>query len=184
VIRRLVLVLLAASVLACTQQAGPRKDPELDALFERLSAAPDAASARPIEERIWSRWRQSGSPTIDILLERAASAQGAGDPQLAVEFLDQAGELAPNYAEPWSRRAALAIDAHDYAGAIAAIQETLRREPRHFGALTWLGLIYEDLGRQKEALEAYREALKVHPFFEDARKGAARLEPRVDGAEA
>lgn len=177
-------MLLAACTIACAQQWAPPKDPELDALFTRLAAAQDAAGARAVEERIRAHWRQSGSPTVDILLERAAAAQDAGDPQMAVEFLDQAGDLAPSFAEPWSRRAMLAIDGRDYGGAIAAIQETLRREPRHFGALTWLGLIYEDIGRPSAALEAYRSALQVHPFFEDARKGVARLEPRVDGAEA
>ena len=159
-------------------------DPELDALFAQLKAAPDADHAKPIEERIWAHWSRSGSPTVDILLERAAAAETAGDKQLAAEFLTQASDLAPGFAEPWNRRAVLAYDAHDYSGAIAAIEETLKREPRHFGALTGLALIYEDLGRKRQALMAYRAALEVHPFFAEALRGAARLAPQVEGSDA
>lgn len=184
--RALLVVFLAAGLAACGINAGsgPPRDPQLDILFAELQAAPDAQTARPIEEQIWGRWRNSGSATVDILLERASAAENAGDPTLATEFLAQASDLAPNFAEPWNRRAVIAYDAQDYAGAISAIQETLRREPRHFGALTGLALIYEDIGRERAALEAYRAALRVHPHFEEARRGVQRLEPRVDGREA
>lgn len=161
-----------------------RADPELDGLFTQLEQAPDADAAASIEREIWVRWADSGSPTVNILLERAAVAESDGDADLASRFLDQASDLAPDYAEPWNRRANLAYRDEDYAGAIRAIQETLRREPRHFGALTGLGLIYEELGQQRSALEAYRAALAIHPHYETARQGVQRLEPRVDGREA
>jgi predicted TPR repeat methyltransferase len=66
---------------------------------------------------------------VNILLERAAAAESAGDADLALRFLDQASDLAPDYAEPWNRRANIAYDADDYTGAIAAIQETLKVGP-------------------------------------------------------
>ncbi|MGE0044776.1 MAG: tetratricopeptide repeat protein [Hyphomonadaceae bacterium] len=184
--RALLVLLIAVGLSACglSARSGPPRDPQLDALFAQLHDAADAQAARTIEERIWARWRNSGSATVDILLERATAAENAGDPALATEFLAQASDLAPNFAEPWNRRAVIAYDQQDYSGAIAAIQETLRREPRHFGALTGLALIYEDIGRERAALEAYRGALEVNPFFEEARRGVQRLEPRIDGQEA
>ena len=133
---------------------------------------------------IWARWADSGSPTVNILLERATAAEAAGDRDLASAYLDQASDLAPDFAEPWNRRANLAYRAEDYPGAIAAIQETLRREPRHFAAYTALGLIYEELGQSRAALEAFRAALAIHPHYEAATQGVQRLEPRVDGREA
>ncbi len=182
-LRRLFISLcLVASVAACGVAGdAPVRDPRLDALFAELAAAPDAQAAHAVEERIWARWRESGSATVDILLERASAAENAGDANLAAEFLAQASELAPHFAEPWNRRAMIAYDAQDYAGAISAIQETLRREPRHFGALTGLALIYEGLGRERAALEAYRAVLAIHPHFGEARQGVQRLTPRVDG---
>lgn len=185
--RRSFLILCFALVLAACgvqQRAHVRSDPALDALFAQLEQAPDDASAARVEAQIWQHWSESGSPTVDILLERATAAESAGDPELASHFLDQASALAPDFAEPWNRRANLAYAAHDYSGAITAIQETLKREPRHFGALTGLGLIYEELGQDRPALEAFRAALAVHPHYDAARQGVRRLEPRVDGRDA
>jgi tetratricopeptide (TPR) repeat protein len=185
--RRFFIAAIAALALAaCNSGAnGPtRVDPELDSLFEQLGQSQDAQSAASIEQAIWGRWADSGSPTVNILLERANAAEDAGDAELAERFLDQASDLAPDYAEPWNRRANLYYAIDDYPGAIAAIQETLKREPRHFAALAALGMIYEELGQQRQALEAFRAALVIHPHYEVALQGVRRLEPRVDGREA
>jgi tetratricopeptide (TPR) repeat protein len=187
VMRSFVFAIAAAFTLAACN-AGPgaptRADPELDALFEQLEQAEDSQTATPIEQEIWARWADSGSPTVNILLERATAAEDAGDAELAERFLDQASDLAPDYAETWNRRANLYYAIDDYPGAIAAIQETLKREPRHFAALAALGMIYEELGQQRPALEAFRAALVVHPHYEVAIQGVRRLEPRVDGRDA
>ncbi|MET0182025.1 MAG: tetratricopeptide repeat protein [Caulobacterales bacterium] len=183
--RIILAALCLALVVACSPGAKTAPaDPVLERLFTQLSEAPDAAAAAPIEQQIWERWAASGSPTVDILLERAAAAEAAGDKNLAVDFLSQASELMPRYAEPWNRRASLAYEAHDYSGAITAIQQTLEREPRHFGAMAALGLIYEELGQEKAALDAFRAALAVHPNFEAAKRGVQRLEPKIDGQDA
>lgn len=185
--RPLIYAFIAALMLAACgvgERAPARADPELDALFVQLEQAPDEQAAAALEQQIWQRWADSGSPTVNILLERAAAAETAGDAELAGRFLDQASDLAPNYAEPWNRRANLAYRAEDYRGAVAAIQETLKREPRHFGALAGLGLIYEELGQPRAALEAFRAALAIHPHYEIALQGVRRLEPRVDGRDA
>ena len=185
--RRFVYAFAAALALAAcgaNDRSPTRASPELDALFTQLEQASDASAAASVEQEIWTHWADSGSPTVNILLERAAAAESDGDVDLAGRFLDQASDLAPEYAEPWNRRANLAYRAEDYAGAIAAIQETLKREPRHFGALAGLGLIYEELGQHRAALEAFRAALVIHPHYETALQGVRRLEPRVDGRDA
>lgn len=187
VMRRFFIAIAAALTLAACNAGAPaasRPDPELDALFAQLEQADNAQAAAPIEQAIWARWADSGSPTVNILLERANAAENAGDAELAERFLDQASDLAPDYAETWNRRANLYYSTDDYPGAIAAIQETLKREPRHFGALAGLGLIYEELGQQRAALEAFRAALVIHPNYETALQGVRRLEPRVDGRDA
>ncbi len=180
------IVVSALALAGCGvgERTAARSDPALDSLFTQLETAETADASAPVEQEIWERWADSGSPTVNILLERASAAESAGDAELALRFLDQASDLAPDYAEPWNRRANIAYDADDYSGAIAAIQETLKREPRHFGALAGLGLIYEELGQERSALEAFRAALVVHPHYEIAQQGVRRLEPRVDGRDA
>ena len=185
--RNVLVAFLAAFTLAACGVSGhapPRTDPQLDTLFSQLEQAPDDAAAARVESQIWAHWADSGSPTVNILVERAAAAEGEGNAELAERFLEQASDLAPSFAEPWNRRANIAYRAHDYSGAIAAIQETLKREPRHFGALAGLGLIYEELNQPRAALEAFRAALAIHPHYETARQGVRRLESRVEGRDA
>ncbi|MDX2236016.1 MAG: tetratricopeptide repeat protein [Hyphomonadaceae bacterium] len=184
-IRALAAVALACALAACgllAPRAAP--DPQLDALFAALKDAPDATAAARAEQQIWAHWSRSGSATVDVLLDRAAAAQTNGDLRLARQFLREAGDLAPRYAEPWNRQATIAYDARDFTTAIDAIQETLKREPRHFGALTGLGLIYEEMGQTRAALEAYQSALAIHPYYDEARRGVARLSSQVNGTEA
>lgn len=183
--RRLFLAAALLSLAACgANERAARHDPELEALYAQLEQAPDADSAAPIQQAILARWSDSGSPTVNVLLERATAAAAEGDEEMAEGFLDQASALAPDYAEPWRLRANIAYSTEDYAGAIDAIQETLKREPRHFGAMAGLGLIYEELGQHRAALEAFRAALVVHPHYDVALEGVRRLEPRVDGRDA
>lgn len=183
---RLVYALVAALTLAACGLGGQGRaaDPELDALFVRLQAAPDPAAAAPIEQAILQRWRSTVSPTADILLDRARNAEAAGQSDMAIGFLDQASHIEPDHAETWLMRANIAYGAADYAGAVAAILEAHEREPRHFVALAYLGRIYEELGQNSQALDAFRAALAVHPNYQPALDGARRLEPSVEGRDA
>ena len=186
--RALLRPILALSVLAlaaCAPQVkGPPPNPRLDKLFDQLALAPNAADAGPIEAKIWAIWNQSGSPTVDILLERSQAAEAGGDLNRARAFLDQAADILPSYAEIYDRRAILAMNANDATSAIEDIERTLTREPRHFGALAALGMIYETMGKERAALEAYQDALAIDPTLEPARQGVKRLEPHLEGQEA
>ena len=181
----LAVALSAAALEGCGQRAPADAiaptDPALDEMFQNLLEAPTKAAAAAVEEQIWQSWGQSGSATVDVLIERADAAEAAGDKPLALRFINQATELTPSYAGGWYRRSILRYDADDRAGAISDIQETLKREPRHFGALAGLGMIYEDMGKEQAALQAYRRALEIDPYLDTAKQGAQRLEPKVNG---
>ena len=184
--RSLVLALCVGLALgACGPQARKYKtDPRLDPLFSELKAAPDAQTSAAIEARIWRIWAESGSATVDILLERSQAAEASGDITLARSLLDQAVQILPDYAEVYNRRAVLAFNADDRAAAIADIEDALKREPRHFGALVGLATVYESMGQERAALEAYKMALEIAPFLEQAKQGVARLKPQVEGGAA
>src|SRR5215472_16544645 len=146
-------------------QRGDRTQ-NLDFLFGALKAAPDAETAKAIEERIWALWFVSGSDTADLLMTRVKAAVEAKELELAIELLDAIIEIKPDYVEAWNRRATIYFIKKDYGRALADIRQALAREPRHFGALSGLGLIMQELGEDKRALEVFRRALAVNPFLE------------------
>ena len=105
----------------------------LNTLFDALKVAPDAQSAKAIEERIWAVWVVSGSDTCNLLMGRARAAADEKDYDLAIKLLNAVVELKPDYIEGWNRRATIYYLKKDYAHSIADIREVLSREPRHFG---------------------------------------------------
>jgi tetratricopeptide (TPR) repeat protein len=153
----------------------------LDTLFDALKLAPDAESAKAIEERIWALWIVSGSDTCNLLMGRVKAAADEKDYDLAIRLLDAVVELKPNYTEAWNRRATLYFLQKDYGHALADIREVLAREPRHFGALSGLGLILQELGDDKHALEAYRRALAIDPHLEHIDDAIKTLREKVEG---
>jgi len=164
----------------------PRQDhgqrtPSLDTLFEALKIAPDADSAKAIENRIWAVWMISGSDTCGLLMGRAKAAADEKDYDLAIKLLDAVIEIKPDYVEGWNRRATVYYLMNDYGHSLADIREVLTREPRHFGALAGLGLILQELGDDAHALQAYRRALAINPHLEHVGETVKALREKVEG---
>jgi tetratricopeptide (TPR) repeat protein len=153
----------------------------LDFLFGALKAAPDEDSAKAVEARIWAIWLQTPSDTAALLMMRAKAATDAQQLDLAVKLLDAVIKLRPDYVEAWNRRATLYYLQNDYARSLTDIQQVLAREPRHFAALAGLGMIMQDLGDDKRALEAFRKALAVNPHLEKVPELVKQLSEKVEG---
>jgi tetratricopeptide (TPR) repeat protein len=153
----------------------------LDFLFGSLKAAPDEASAKHVEARIWAIWLQTPSDTAALLMTRAKAAMDAQQIDVALKLLDAVIKLRPDYVEAWNRRATLYYLQNDYARSIADIEQVLVREPRHFGALAGLGMIMQDIGDEKRALDAFRRALAVNPHLEKVPELVKSLTEKVEG---
>jgi tetratricopeptide (TPR) repeat protein len=153
----------------------------LDFLFGALKLAPDETTAKAIEERIWTVWTASRSDTANLLMMRVKTAIEAKDLDLAVTLLDGIVKIRPDYIEGWNRRATIFYMKKDYGRAIADIRQVLKREPRHFGALAGLGLILQDIGDDKQALEVYRRALEVYPRMERSPDVVKTLQEKIEG---
>jgi tetratricopeptide (TPR) repeat protein len=191
------VVAFAASVQPAAAQSGgmfeppstlPRaqrgdKTQNLDRLFEALKIAPDDASAKYIEGRIWAIWLASGSDTANLLMSRAKSAIDGKDFDLAIRLLDFILDIKPDFIEAWNRRATLYYLKKDFARALADIREVLAREPRHFGALAGLGIILQEFGDDRRALDAFRRALAIHPHLERVPDMVKKLSDKIDGRE-
>ena len=153
----------------------------LDFLFGALKVAPDDVTAKAIEERIWALWAVTRSDTTTLLMARAQTAMEQHDFDLAIKLLDAVIKIKPKYVEAWNRRATIYYMKKDYGHALADIREVLRREPRHFGALSGLGLIMQDIGDDKQALEVYRRALSIYPRLQRVPDVVKTLQEKVEG---
>ena len=154
---------------------------DIDFLFGALKAAPDADAAKAVEGRIWSLWLVSKSDTTNLLMTRVRTAVEAKNLDLAVKLLDSIVVLKPDYVEGWNRRATINFMRKDYTRSIEDIRQVLAREPRHFGALAGLGLIMQDLGDDKRALEVYRKAIAIHPRLPRVPDLIKTLTEKVEG---
>ena len=153
----------------------------IDFLFGALKVAPDDASAKEIENRIWAVWTGAGNETTNLLMTRAKKAADDKDYDLAIRMLSSIIEIKPDFTEAWNRRATIYFLKKDYTNSMADIAKVLAREPRHFGALSGLGLIMQDVGDDKHALDAYRKAVDIYPRLKGMEEKIKTLKEKVEG---
>ena len=153
----------------------------LDFLFEALKIAPDAESAKHIETRIWALWVASGSDTANLLMSRVKTATDGKDLDLAIQLLNSVIELRPDYVEAWNRRATIYYLRKDYVRSMGDIRQVLALEPRHFGAISGLGMILQEYGDEKRALDAFRRAVAIHPNLPKLPDLIKSLTEKVEG---
>lgn len=155
---------------------------KLDGLFDRLKTA-EAGEAGRIETEIWIEWSKSGSPALDLLLQRGKDAMELGDTAAAIEHFTAVIDQAPDFAEAWNARATAYYMAGEFGPSVADIGKVLTLNPRHFGALSGLALILEETGKPERALEVYKAALAIHPHLQGAADAVTRLEIEAEGQE-
>jgi tetratricopeptide (TPR) repeat protein len=153
----------------------------LSDLYALLATAEDENSAKAVAEAIERVWQHSGSPTVDLLMERAMQAVGEEKLDLAIKLLDHVVALAPDFTEGWNRRAYAYFVRNDVEHALGDLRRALALDPNHFKALEGLAQIMREIGEKKAALKAYRQLLSVHPYWPGAQQAIEELERDVDG---
>jgi tetratricopeptide (TPR) repeat protein len=143
--------------------AADQQDPRLDGLFERLQEARSPLEAQAVEEQIWRLWLESDDPALDRLMVQGVAAMRTQDYAAALRTFDRMVDQAPDFAEGWNKRATVHYLMGHWRASVVDIQRTLALEPRHFGALFGLGLIYDALEQPEAALRSYEATLTVNP---------------------
>ena len=181
--------MIAATVLAMIVIAGPgqpaladQDDPRLEGLFERLQTTADPAEARAVEQRIWRVWIESDDAALDRLMQQGLAAMHEQQYAAALQAFDRMVEQAPEFAEGWNKRATVHFLMGAWGASVRDIQRTLALEPRHFGALFGLGLIYEALEQSEAALRSYEATLALNPHSESAREKIEQLRQQLRGS--
>ncbi len=171
----------AATLTFATPLPAAQDDPRLTTLFAQLRQAPDAETANGVEQTIWAIWHDSGDSSVDAALAEGLRAMASRDKLGALEAFDHVVRLAPGFAEGWNKRATMHYLMGNYRASAADIEKTLALEPRHFGALSGLGLVRLALGEEAAALEAFEAALAVHPRMAGADSHIRTLREKLKG---
>lgn len=159
----------------------PSATKPLDTLFEALKRERDPEKAKGIASQIIAEMNDSGSATVNLLMQWSAEAIKEKKNAAALDFLDRVTLLDPAFAEGWNRRATLHYTMGDRRKSMADIAEVLKREPRHFGALAGLAGILMEAEDDELALKAWERYLNVYPADRDAQEAVSKLSEKIAG---
>lgn len=151
---------------------------DMDALMRELAQGEGWMRA---ERQILREWGRSGSQVIDFLFSRGQEALRTGDATAAIDHFSAVIDHAPDFAEAWNGRATAWFLANRFGPSMSDIEQVLRLNPRHFGALAGLGMILEQLERPEDALRAYQASLAIHPNQASVNEAVRRLRLASDG---
>jgi tetratricopeptide (TPR) repeat protein len=167
------------------QAEPPAKTPaeERADLYARLAASKDADETGGIITKLLHSYSESGSDTADLLLRRARQAIGVENYADALKILDTTVALQPDWAEGWNARATVRYLDDDYKGSMADIAQTLKRDPKHLGALMGMGMILEAREKREDALKVYERVLEIAPHWHNAQEAADKLKAALAGSE-
>ena len=168
----------AAPAAPAVSEDGPSR---LDTLFSDLKRKRNEKAAERIARQIGAQWADSGSASVDLMMQWANDAMTEKKYDVALDFLDQVIMLQPGFAEGWNRRATVHFMMENHAKAMADIEHTLRLEPRHFGALAGLAGILKARGSNELALDAYQRVLDLYPMLRDAQSEVVELADELAG---
>lgn len=180
---RVIAVCMLLSGLAGGPVLADQNAENLDPLFRELANAEYPETAQQLEREIWRAWLESGDEAVDEKLRAGIRAMQSGRMDAAIERFSKVVEMAPEFAEGWNKRATAYYLNDELAKSMLDIQKTLSLEPRHFGAISGMGLIFLQRGDERAALDAFEEVLKIHPMAPGAGKHAQRLREKLNGEE-
>jgi len=190
-----VVALLLAPVAAFAQARPDRAPPpgpavpdarrgETDALLDALKKADSEQAAASFEAKLRESWLRAGAPVAALLLGKGTRNLRNDADDEALDDFDAALLIDPEYMEAYNRRAMTRASLGDYRGALADIQEVLRREPRHFGALQTLSRVAETRGDLIGALRAWEKAVDLAPNLPGAQERLKTLRLKAQGEES
>jgi tetratricopeptide (TPR) repeat protein len=153
---------------------------EKEALDALKSDDPELAATA--EAILWSAWCRSGDPETDRVFRGGVEAMQQQRLADAEALFSRVIELKPDFAEGWNKRATMRYMCRDFRGSIADCQETMARNPNHFGAASGQGLCHMSLNEFREAAVCFRRALEIHPHLDAVRHNLALAEAEGGGS--
>ncbi len=184
-IKTLTLTLMIFLFLAIVGVAqADQNDTKLDALFTRLQKTVAPSEAEAIEQSIWAIWVRYDDAAINKRMSVGIKAMNSGALKISLLAFSEITQMAPAFAEGWNKRATAYFLLGQYEASVRDIQQTLLLEPRHFGALSGMGLIYAAIGKDEAALKVWQKALSINPQMPGIKARVEELLQKLKGEPA
>ena len=175
--------LIKCSVIAVSLQvatlAADQNAEELPALFDQLLNEVDSESSVGIEGQIWQHWLDAPDTNSANLLSQVNTALRVRRLEIALQLSTQLVDSYPEFAEGWNKRATIHYLLGNNAQSVADIRETVRLEPRHFGAISGLGMIFLRESNFPAALQAFEQVLKISPASIGAKRSIEQVRREI-----
>jgi tetratricopeptide (TPR) repeat protein len=163
--------------------AGAAQDDErLSTMFDKLQLAETDLRAQRLEAQIWQIWLERDDKVSSNLIRDGSIAMSTRNYSVALSKFNELVEHDPEFAEAWNKRATLYYLMGDYDASVRDIERTLALEPRHFGALSGLGLIFMAIGNDAAAIASFEKALEINPHMPGPRYHVDMLKGRIAGS--
>ena len=156
--RTLIVFLLFAFSIKADQN-----DARLENLFEILSKTESDIQINEVTSSIWDIWYETNDPSIEADFYRGLESMRTGDLLMAVAFFTRVIEKNSNFAEGWNKRATVYYMLGKFDSSMMDIHKTLNLEPRHFGAMDGMCLIFIYLEQFDKAIDVYDQMLQIIP---------------------
>ena len=176
------LFLLLAVQVALSDGRSSINDEELGLLFNQLLEIQSSSEADEITLKIWEIWTNDAETEFgqSTMLE-GVSLMNRNSLVAAEELFSELIRSSPNYIEAWNKRATVRYMMGQLENSLNDVYVVLSKEPKHFGAMSGLGLIMIQREDFEGALSAYKKLIAIHPFSKDALSLVPILEQRVLG---
>ena len=150
--------------LSTTSAKSDQNDPRLNNLFKKLNETENQEEISDLIKNIWDIWYEVDDPKVIEYFEKGIQAMNLRNYPLAIRFFNNLIEEDPNFAEGWNKRATVHFMMGNFDQSMQDIIKTLELEPRHFGALDGMGLIFIHQGQFQQAIDVYDKMLEIFPF--------------------
>jgi len=177
---KLLPVLLLSVLTLPINVFADQNDSRLDGLFDQLTQTSDIGVANQLTSEIWTIWIETESPDSQQIMQQGIDAMGQRDLRKALEIYDDLIVKEPGFAEAWNKRATVHYMLGNISESAEDVKKTLELEPRHFGALAGLGLLYMATGEPEAALTAFEEALVVNPHLSGPKNNIKSLRQQIE----
>jgi tetratricopeptide (TPR) repeat protein len=167
----------ANSEISDNSEQGQKADEKKKRLFKKLKQAQTEQEARHIEAEIWEHWLRDTDITSRTLVMDAIAMRATPHLDHVMDLLNTAIKRTPDYAEAWNQRAFMHFLNNDYEASLSDIEEALKREPNHFGALAGKARILKNRGHIIEMRRVLERAIKINPWLKERKF----LKPESEG---